>query len=144
MTYDYVGKLGLRMTDSYISGFLLDTPVKSFVSRIKAVNKDAIVTVKDGSGRVVAEDSRIGTGQMLTIQDAAGTYTYTCVVYGDADGDGRIAATDLLAVKNHILEKKTLSGAYIRAVQFSSKAIGATTLLSIKNHILGTAPIVQK
>ena len=73
MTYDYVGKLGLRMTDSYISGFLLDTPVKSFVSRIKAVNKDAIVTVKDGSGRVVAEDSRIGTGQMVTIEDAAGT-----------------------------------------------------------------------
>ena len=142
-SYDYVNELNLRLSDSYLSGFTLGTPVKSLISQIKSVNKKATVTVTAG-GAAVADSALVATGQVLTIQDAAGTYTYTCVVYGDADGDGRIAATDLLAVKNHILEKKTLSGAYIRAVQFSGKAIGATTLLSIKNHILGKTNIVQK
>ena len=117
--------------------------MQSLISQIKSVNKNATVTVT-ARGEAVAGSALVATGQVLTIQDAAGTYTYTCVVYGDADGDGRIAATDLLAVKNHILEKKALSGAYARAVQFSGKAIGATTLLSIKNHILGKTNIVQK
>lgn len=72
------------------------------------------------------------------------TYTYTCVVYGDANGDGRIAATDLLAVKKHILKTKPLTGPYARAVTFSGRKIAATALLTVKKHILGTAPIMQK
>ena len=143
-TYDYVSGLQLHLSDSYLSGFTLGTSVKTLTAQIKAVNPDAAVTVTDGSGKAVSDSALVSTGQVLTIRDTAGTYTYTCVVYGDANGDGRIAATDLLAVKNHILEKNVLSGAYARAVQFSGKAIGATTLLSIKNHILGKTTIAQK
>lgn len=141
--YDYVNELNLRLSDSYLSGFTLGTPVKSLISQIKSVNKNATVTVTDG-GAAVADSTLVATGQVLTIQDAAGTYTYTCVVYGDANGDGRIAATDLLAVKKHILGTQTLSGAYARAAQLSGSKIAATSLLAIKKHILGTAPIVQK
>ena len=142
-SYDYVNELNLRLSDSYLSGFTLGTPVKSLISQIKSVNKNATVTVTDG-GAAVADSALVATGQVLTIQDAAGTYTYTCVVYGDANGDGRIAATDLLAVKKHILGTQTLSGAYARAAQLSGSKIAATSLLAIKKHILGTAPIVQK
>ena len=141
--YDYVNELNLRLSDSYLSGFTLGTPVKSLISQIKSVNKKATVTVTAG-GAAVADSALVATGQVLTIQDAAGTYTYTCVVYGDANGDGRIAATDLLAVKKHILGTQTLSGAYARAAQLSGSKIAATSLLAIKKHILGTAPIVQK
>ena len=141
--YDYVNELNLRLSDSYLSGFTLGTPVKSLISQIKSVNKNATVTVTDG-GATVADSALVATGQVLTIQDTAGTYTYTCVVYGDANGDGRIAATDLLAVKKHILGTQTLSGAYARAAQLSGSKIAATSLLAIKKHILGTAPIVQK
>lgn len=142
-SYDYVNELNLRLTDSYLSGFTLGTPVKSLISQIKSVNKNATVTVT-ARGETVAGSALVATGQVLTIQDAAGTYTYTCVVYGDANGDGRIAATDLLAVKKHILGTQTLSGAYARAAQLSGSKIAATSLLAIKKHILGTAPIVQK
>ena len=141
--YDYVNELNLRLSDSYLSGFTLGTPVKSLISQIKSVNKNATVTVTAG-GAAVADSALVATGQVLTIQDTAGTYTYTCVVYGDANGDGRIAATDLLAVKKHILGTQTLSGAYARAAQLSGSKIAATSLLAIKKHILGTAPIVQK
>ena len=141
--YDYVNELNLRLSDSYLSGFTLGTPVRSLISQIKSVNKNATVTVTAG-GAAVAGSALVATGQVLTIQDTAGTYTYTCVVYGDANGDGRIAATDLLAVKKHILGTQTLSGAYARAAQLSGSKIAATSLLAIKKHILGTAPIVQK
>ncbi len=142
--YDYVGRLNLRLTDSYLSGFSLGTPVKTLISQIKAVNQDASVTVTDGAGKSVSDSALVSTGQVLTIRDAAGTYTYTCVVYGDANGDGRIAATDLLAVKKHILKTKPLTGPYARAVTFSGRKIAATALLTVKKHILGTAPIMQK
>lgn len=142
--YDYVGRLNLRLTDSYLSGFSLGTPVKTLISQIKVVNQDAAVTVTDGAGKSVSDSALVSTGQVLTIRDAAGTYTYTCVVYGDANGDGRIAATDLLAVKKHILKTKPLTGPYARAVTFSGRKIAATALLTVKKHILGTAPIMQK
>lgn len=142
-SYDYVNELNLRLSDSYLSGFILGTPVKSLISQIRSVNKNATVTVTAG-GAAVADSALVATGQVLTIQDAAGTYTYTCVVYGDANGDGRIAATDLLAVKKHILGTQTLSEAYARAAQLSGSKIAATSLLAIKKHILGTVPIVQK
>ena len=142
--YDYVGRLTLRLTDSYLSGFSLGTPVKTLISQIKAANQDASVTVTDGAGKSVSDSALVSTGQVLTIRDAAGTYTYTCVVYGDANGDGRIAATDLLAVKKHILKTKPLTGPYARAVTFSGRKIAATALLAVKKHILGTAPIMQK
>ena len=84
-------------------------------------------------------------GRKIPIRDASGTMTYTCLVYGDADGDGRIAATDLLAVKMHILNMKTLTGASARALTFSGDGkIAATSLLAIKKHILGMGAITQK
>lgn len=143
-TYDYVGRLQLRLSDSYLSGFSLGTPVKTLIAQIQAVNPDAAVTVTDGSGKAVSDSAVVSTGQLLTIQDAAGTYIYTCVVYGDINGDGHIGAADLLYVERHILGKLTLTGAAARAAMISSNHIGAASLLRIERHILGTNSIMQK
>lgn len=141
--YDYVNELNLRLSDSYLSGFTLGTPVQSLISQIESVNKNATVTVTAG-GEAVADSALVATGQVLTIQDAAGTYTYTCVVYGDINGDGHIGAADLLYVERHILGKLTLTGAAARAAMISSNHIGAASLLRIERHILGTNSIMQK
>ena len=143
-TYDYVGRLQLRLSDSYLSGFSLGTPVKTLIAQIQAVNPDAAVTVTDGSGKAASDSAVVSTGQLLTIQDAAGTYIYTCVVYGDINGDGHIGAADLLYVERHILGKLTLTGAAARAAMISSNHIGAASLLRIERHILGTNSIMQK
>ena len=140
-SYDYVSELDLRLADGYLSGFTLDTPVRSLVSQIKAVNKD---TVTDSKGSAVADTALVGTGQTLTIQDASGTVTYTCLVYGDADGDGRITAVDLYVVKEDILQKRPLSGAAKRAASLSGSKITAVDLYIIKNHILKKELIVQR
>lgn len=141
---DYVSDLNLVLTDSYLSGFAPGTPAMSIPDQIKAANPSATVSVTGSNEQAVADDALIGTGQVLFIQDGTDTMTYTCVVYGDVNGDGRIAATDLLAVKKHILGTQPLSGAYARAATLSGGKIAATSLLAIKKHILGTAPIAQK
>ena len=140
----YTSRLQLRLSDSYLSGFSLGTPVKTLIAQIQAVNPDAAVTVTDGSGKAVSDSAVVSTGQLLTIQDAAGTYIYTCVVYGDINGDGHIGAADLLYVERHILGKLTLTGAAARAAMISSNHIGAASLLRIERHILGTNSIMQK
>lgn len=142
-SYDYVNELNLRLSDSYLSGFTLGTPVQSLISQIKSVNKNATVTVT-ARGEAVADSALVATGQVLTIQDTAGTYSYTCVVYGDINGDGHIGAADLLYVERHILGKLTLTGAAARAAMISSNHIGAASLLRIERHILGTNSIMQK
>ena len=114
------------------------------MSQIKSVNKDAAVTVTDSKGSAVADTALVGTGQTLTIQDASGTVTYTCLVYGDADGDGRITAVDLYVVKEDILQKRPLSGAAKRAASLSGSKITAVDLYIIKNHILKKELIVQR
>lgn len=144
VTYDYVSKLSLTRSGAYVSGFKLGAPVSDLVKQIQAVNPNATVTVKNSKGAVVDGKASIGTGYVLSISDAAGTVTYTCILYGDANGDGKIAATDLLVVKRHILKTEVLTGASAKAATIKNSQIGATSLLAIKKHILGTASIVQK
>ena len=143
-TYDYVGQLGYTLSDSYLSGFTLDMPVQDLISRIRSINSAASVTITNSSGTAVSGSTPVGTGYNLKIQDKTSTLIYTCVVYGDVNGDGQIGATDMLLVKRHILGKASLSGAAARAATLANGQIGATSMLKIKRHILSIASISQK
>lgn len=142
--YDYVAQLGYNLQDSYLSGFTLGTPVQDIVSRIRSINGGATVSVTDKNDELVSGNTPVGTGYKIVIQDQFSTLSYTCVVYGDVNGDGQIGATDMLLVKRHILGKSTLSGASARAATLANGQIGATSMLKIKRHILSLAMIAQK
>ena len=72
-------------------------------------------------------------------------YTYTVVVKGDVNGDGKIYATDYVKVKNHIMGKSSLSGSYLLAADINNDGkIYATDYVLIKNHIMGKTTILQK
>ena len=130
-----------------ISGCVFLAPmagVTDYAFRTICGQLGAAVTVTDSKGSAVADTALVGTGQTLTIQDASSTVTYTCLVYGDADGDGRITAVDLYVVKEDILQKRPLSGAAKRAASLSGSKITAVDLYIIKNHILKKELIVQR
>jgi len=59
----------------------------------------------------------LGTGMMLAITDntTGESYTVDVVVYGDINGDGRVATADYMAIKNAILNKDSLSGSLFTA-----------------------------
>ena len=47
-------------------------------------------------------------------------YDYTVVVKGDANGDGLIYATDYVKIKNQIMGRPTLQGAYYLAADIDN------------------------
>lgn len=61
---------------------------------------------------------------------------------GDVNGDGKISALDYVAIKNHILKIKALSGNQASAADVNKDGkISALDYVAVKNHILGISII---
>ena len=81
----------------------------------------------------------------FAIQIDTAIYTYTTVIKGDVNGDGKIYATDYVRVRNHIMGKTKLTGAYLEAADINNdNQIYATDYVKIRNHIMGKTQIEQK
>lgn len=143
VSYDYVQTMGLNLTDANLSGIEEGTKANSLIEKIKAINPNAEVTICDKDGNPITDGS-IGTGSTITIKDASGTMIYTFVLYGDANGDGRINALDLLSVKKHILKTEPMTGVYEKAATLANNKVDALALLAIKKHILKIDLIIQQ
>ena len=62
---------------------------------------------------------------------------YKLVVSGDINGDGKVFANDILAMKLHVLEKTALNGVYFEAGDINSdNSVNARDILSMKMYIL--------
>ena len=60
------------------------------------------------------------------------------------NGDGNIYATDYVKIKNHIMGKSTLKGAYAKAADVNKDGkIYATDYVKVKNSIMGKGTIQQ-
>ena len=73
------------------------------VSDIKKVYKDAVV--KNGK-TTVSDSSNVGTGYSLTCDGK----TYTIIVLGDVNSDGKVNTGDTLAMSQHIENFKKITG----------------------------------
>ena len=81
----------------------------------------------------------------FTLNFANADHNYIVVIKGDVNGDGLIYATDYVKVKNHIMGKSSLNGAYLIAADINSDGnIYATDYVLIKNHIMGKSEISQR
>ena len=103
------------------------------------------MSITDAKGKELAADTFIATGQKISIKNAEGKeFKMTVVIKADVNGDGKIQATDYVKIKNKIMDKGTLSGAYLKAadVNLDGKVL-ATDYVKIKNHIMGKGQISQ-
>ncbi|MDE5540186.1 MAG: hypothetical protein K2J20_06860 [Bacilli bacterium] len=104
------------------------------VSTLKSKLKDLTVTIDNAKDTDI-----IKTGQVITITDGIKKFTYTIVVSGDVDGDGKIGAADYVKIKNYIMEKKNsdlnLAQSLAADVDGNGK-IGAPDYVRIKNSIM--------
>lgn len=105
------------------------------------------ILVYDKNGNQVT-GGNIGTGMTVKINvkgSIAGQYTV--IVYGDVDGNGKIDSTDLVKIKQHILNKQKLTGIYLNAANAdrdANKNVNSSDLVAVKNAILKKAAINQK
>lgn len=136
-------KLGLKKTNGYVIGFALGTDVKKIKEQIASNN--IILKSFKNSSNIEINSGLIATGMKFTLYFNNTEYNYTVVIKGDVNGDGEIYATDYVKVKNHIMGKTNLSGAYLLAADINNDGnIYATYYVQIKNHIMGKTTILQK
>ena len=90
-------------------------------STVEQLGKNA--KVYDGKTEVTS--GTLSTGMTAVV----GNKSYTLVVTGDVNGDGKITLTDVVALQSHVLDKKTLEGAYREAADLNSD--GYVTLTDV-------------
>lgn len=121
---------GYKEQNGVISKFARETNPTDFAKNIK-VSEDLKVKVNT--------DKFVGSG--TTVQIFRGDkciQTYTCKLYGDVNGDGKISVMDYVKIKNHILKYKVLSDQLSMSVADVNKdnKVSVMDYVKIKNDIL--------
>ena len=123
----YITNVGYKVSGSYIYGISSNTSIDAFKNKISGVD----VSISGNNSNLV------GTGTVVTLSKDGTTYSKTIVVSGDVDGDGKIAATDYVAIKNSIMEIGSLSNVQkLGADMNSNNRVDAGDYVAIKNYIM--------
>ena len=71
--------------------------------------------------------------------------SYTLVIYGDVNGDGKINKTDLNCLNRHLNGTKKLTGCYLKAADTNRKKDGVNVLdlVYLNKHLQGKITIGQ-
>lgn len=140
---DAMNHSGFKYNNSYLFGINVGTNVSQIIGNISNYNHTVGVVVKDKNGNTKTNDI-FKTGDTVTITGNDGTKTYTVLIYGDANGDGKITAVDYVNVKNYITKASNLTGVYQTAADVNKDGkITAVDYVQIKNSIMGKSKITQ-
>ena len=66
-------------------------------------------------GKTEVTSGELATGMTAVV----GKKSYTLVVTGDVNGDGRLTITDVVALQSHVVGKQELTGAYKEAADLN-------------------------
>ena len=93
----------------------------------------------------VKNDAFVGTGMTICVMKGSEVAkTYTIIVTGDTNGDGKISITDMIALKAHLLNKESLSGANAKAADVAGSTDGGDGKVSITDFIKVKAHLLNK
>ena len=72
-------------------------------------------------------------------------HSYTLVIYGDVNGDGKIDKTDLNRLNRHLNGTQKLTGCYLKAADTNRKKDGVNVLdlVYLNKHLQGKITIQQ-
>ena len=139
---EIVDSSGLNIDGNYLTGLTFSTDVSSIVNKVNKVAPNASVVVKSDNKQVTK--GNVSTGDVVTINSNNESRSYTVVLYGDINGDGKVNALDLLKVQKNILKASKLNGASLKAADPSKDGkVNALDLLKVQKHILGVSFIDQ-
>lgn len=117
--------------DDYISKIAPGESISGLKSNLKSSGS---ITIKDKNGNQVSDEKNCATGMTLTV----GSKTYTLIVTGDIDGNGRVSANDLAKLKLSYIGKEPLSGVYNIAADIDGNGrISLNDIAKIKLVIIG-------
>lgn len=134
----------LTVTSLEISGIDYD---KNTVADMKEkIITDLEIEMVNSKNERLEDSSIIGTGCKVRIkEDGKVLREYKIILYGDANGDGKINSVDLLVLQRHILEIEPINDIFRKATNINKNGKKPTSvdLLLIQRHILGLQIIEQ-
>lgn len=117
------------------------------VANIKEkITTELEIEIVNNKNEILDDTDLIGTGSKIIVkEDGKILREYTIILYGDANGDGKINSVDLLVIQRHILEIESIEEIYIKASNINKNGKNPTSvdLLLIQRHILGLQIIQQ-
>ncbi|MCI9233896.1 MAG: hypothetical protein HFH08_04780 [Bacilli bacterium] len=141
---EVLNSFGLTKKENYVTGFQIGSNIANIRNKLSSNTKVTLSSFKNANG-VEITNGTIATNMKFTLRFNNQEYHYTVVVKGDVNGDGLIYATDYVKIKNHIMGKTTLNGAYLLAADINNdNRIYATDYVRIKNDIMGKGTIEQQ
>jgi len=132
---------------SSITGIPEETKKEALLEGIDVVLEGGTMHLFDKDGNEKEEATTVGTGDRLQIWDVDGEFfkEYAIIIYGDVDGNGKIALRDLLNLQKHLLKTDELTDSYLDAADVSrDNKVSVLDLLNIQKHLLGTQKITQQ
>lgn len=134
----------LKLNSLEISGINYN---KNTVADIRElITTDLEIEIVNHRNEILADDSLVGTGCKIRVKENGLILReYQIILYGDANGDGKINSVDLLVIQRHILEIEPLEEVFRKASNISKNGKKPTSvdLLLIQRHILGLQVIEQ-
>lgn len=133
-----------KVDDIYISGIAVGTTAETIKKSFTLNNCTVQIYKSDG---VTVNSGNIGTGNKVQIKDNSGKVVkeYTCVIYGDVNGNGEIEILDLVYVKRALLGVIKLDGASAKAADVNKREnVDILDLVYVKRALLGVIDISQK
>lgn len=133
----------LNIDSNYITGLSFTTKASGFETLVTASEPKSKVVVKRGNTTITT--GNVITGDTVTITSGDETKTYTVILYGDINKDGKISILDLLAEQKHLLGTNKLTGTTAKAADVNKDGkISILDLLAVQKHLLGYSLITQK
>lgn len=127
---NYISKIGEKVTKA------------DFLTNI-AISDDLKVEIENTDSK----QELIGTNTKIKVKHKLSDMLieeYTCLVYGDINGDGEIDAIDLLKIRRYLLAKEKINGTYYKAMNvYMDNDIDALDLLKLRRYLLGKDSIEQ-
>lgn len=140
---DLINLSGYVSDGKYLSGIKIGSKVTDIINNIKGESNNINVSVVDVNDKNKT-DGVIATGDKVTIKSKDEEKTYSIVIYGDLNSDGKISALDYVGIKNFIMGTKTLNSEQkISGDVNKDGKISALDYVKVKNHIMGTNSISQ-
>lgn len=134
----------LKVNSLEVSGIEYDN---NKVSDIKEkIKTDLEIQIVNYKNEILQEKDTVGTGSKILVkEDGKVLRKYQIIVYGDANGDGKINSVDLLVIQRHILEIEPLEEIFRKASNINKNGKKPTSidLLLIQRHILDLQLIEQ-
>lgn len=110
------------------------------------ITTDLEIEIVNYKNQILQDTDLVGTGSKIRVkEDGKILRQYQIIIYGDADGDGKITSIDLLVLQRHILEIEPMEAIFRKATNINKNGKKPTSvdLLLIQRHILGLQIIQQ-